>query len=290
MKDRGKTVRKMILGFLLIAGIALVGCSSSNSEVVAKVNDEVITKDDLYEILVANSGAQTLESLISETVIKQEAKKEGIEVSDEEIKADLDIMIDSYGGEDSFNEALAYYGYKRDDIVKNITINMLVKKLMEPGIDITDEDIKAYFEENKDSLGTEEEVSAKHILVEEKDLADEIYEKLQKGEDFEELAKEYSIDGSASSGGDLGFFGRGKMVSEFEEAAFNLAVGEISKPVESEFGFHIIMLVDRVEGTEAKLEELSEEIREILLDEAISSGFDEWFSAVLANYTIENNL
>lgn len=290
MKGQEKAIRKMVLGLLLVVAIALVGCSSSDNEVVAKVNDEVITKDDLYEILVANSGEQVLESLISEMVIGQEAKKAGAEVSEEEIQADLENMIESYGGEDSFNEALAYYGYKRDDIIKNITINRQVKKLMEPGIEITDEDVEAYFAENKDSMGTEEEISAKHILVKDEDLAKEIYEKLQNGEDFEEMAREHSEDGSAASGGDLGYFGKGQMVKEFEEAAFSLAVGQISEPVESEFGFHIIMLVDRIEGVEADLENSREEIKEILLDEKISSGFDEWFSGVLANYTIENNL
>ena len=88
------------------------------------------------------------------------------------------------------------------------------------------------------------EIDAQHILVEDEETANEVKAKLDDGGDFGELAAEYSIDGSAQSEGSLGYFTAGRMVPEFEDAAFNMEVDEISDPVQSEFGFHIIKVND----------------------------------------------
>ncbi len=85
-----------------------------------------------------------------------------------------------------------------------------------------------------------EKIRCSHILVEKLSLANEILEKLNKGEKFEKLAEQYSMDGSRKRGGDLGFFGRGMMVREFEKSAFELKVGQVSGPIKTEFGYHII--------------------------------------------------
>ena len=85
-----------------------------------------------------------------------------------------------------------------------------------------------------------EKIRCAHILVEKESLAKEVIEKLNKGESFARLAEQYSMDGSRKRGGDLGFFGKGMMVKEFEKAAFALKKGEVSGPVRTEFGYHII--------------------------------------------------
>jgi peptidyl-prolyl cis-trans isomerase D len=100
----------------------------------------------------------------------------------------------------------------------------------------------------KDVPHTEEQVWARHILVEKEEEAKDIYERLKRGEDFAELAKELSKDtGSGANGGDLGWFGRGAMVPEFEKVAFSLEVGEFSEPVQSQFGYHIIQVLGHQE-------------------------------------------
>jgi parvulin-like peptidyl-prolyl isomerase len=105
---------------------------------------------------------------------------------------------------------------------------------------------KLLAEITKDTPNTEEQVLARHILIKDAQLATAVYEKLKSGENFAEAAKQYSEDtGSAVNGGDLGWFGKGQMVSEFEQAAFSQPIGEIGKPVQSQFGYHIIQVIAR---------------------------------------------
>src|SRR5699024_2107851 len=121
---------------------------------------------------------------------------------------------------------------------ENVTMNLKIKKLLEPEIAISEEEVSDYFKENKDMFAEPEQVDARHILVKTEDEAKDIRKELESGEDFEKLAKQHSIDqGSKEAGGELGFFGKGKMVKEFEETAFTLKPHEISEPVKTENGY-----------------------------------------------------
>ena len=156
---------------------------------------------------------------------------------------------------------------------------------------ITDEDIKAYFEENKESFNEEEQVAASHILVEDEATAKKVAKKLADGEDFATLAKEFSTDTmSAENGGELGFFPRGKMVAEFEEAAFSMKVDAISDPVKTEHGYHIIHVTDKKAAKEAVFKEHKEEIKGLLLEEGVQAEYVNWLDEVKLDYKIENSL
>ncbi|NLT48886.1 MAG: hypothetical protein GXX92_10805 [Clostridiales bacterium] len=151
--------------------------------------------------------------------------------------------------------------------------------------EVTEEDAKAYFDENPDQFVIDE-VTASHILVKEEKLAKEILEKLKDGEDFAELAKEYSIDGSAAQGGALGTFGRGAMVPEFEEAAFALKPGEISDLVQSQFGYHIIKVTDKEQGNESFADE-KDNIIAFLNDVAIREAYTARIKELREQYGVE---
>lgn len=263
----------------------------NNGEVVAKVNDEVITKDDLYDVLVKQNGEQVLQTLIIDKIIELEIEKENIEATQEEIEAELKEVKDYYGGEEQFKQLMNNYGYKIEDIEKDIEKNIKVEKLFEGKINITDEEIEKYFEENKESFVVKEEVKASHILVESEEKAKEVKAKLDAGEDFGSLASEYSTDeGNKEQGGNLGFFERGRMVPEFEEVAFSLEIGKVSDPVKTEFGYHIIKVEDKREAKEANLEESREEIKDILFHQKLPEVYDTWIQEKYDEYKIENYL
>lgn len=145
-----------------------------------------------------------------------------------------------------------------------LLINELQSSIID-SVEVSDAEIEEYYNNNKAGFTVEEQVQASHILVEDEATAKEILDKLNSGSDYAELAKEYSIDGSASRGGNLGFFPRGRMVKPFEEAAFALEVGEISGIVKTDFGYHIIMVTDRQEAGTISLEESRDNIRDTLL-------------------------
>lgn len=294
---KGKKIYSYILLIILSIGIlSVTGCTANDKaatdgEIVAKVDDEKITKEELYNLLVEQGGQQALDALIVEKIIDLEIDKNKIEIDEAKIEEELNKMKESYGGEEEFNQAIGYYGITVDKIEENIAMNLKMKSLIEPYIEISDEEMTTYFEENKDSLSQEEQVKASHILVETKEEADEVKEKLSSGEDFAELAKEYSIDDSnKDSGGELGFFGRGKMVKEFEDAAFSLEIGKISDPVQTNFGYHIIRVDEKKEAKEATFEEVKEEIKDIIIEQKTPEAYGKWYEEKQGEYKITNYL
>lgn len=278
----------LVVGIIAIIALGITGCAKE--EVVAKVNDKEITKEELYDYMVSQNGAEALDSLISEKIVETEIEKEKIVVSDEEIQKSLDEMTEYYGSEEELNNAIKSFGYTMDDIKKNITTNLQLEKILEPYITITDEQVQAYFEANKESLNQAEQVKASHILVETKEVADEVKTKINGGADFAELAKEYSTDTSSAKGGALGYFGRGQMVPEFEDAAFSMKVDEISEPIETEYGFHIIKVEDKKEAKQAVFEDLKDTIKGTLSQEQMGTAYNTWYQEKLAEYEITNNL
>ena len=129
-------------------------------------------------------------------------------------------------------------------IEKDLLIQIGVKNIM-ADVDITEEEIQKYYEDNSQMFKSAETVSAKHILVDTLEQMQEIKAEITNGMSFEEAAQKYSKCPSAAQGGSLGSFTRGRMVPEFEEAAFELQVGEISEPVKTQFGYHLIQVDEK---------------------------------------------
>ncbi|XXM73076.1 foldase protein PrsA [Lysinibacillus sphaericus] len=280
-----------VLGFVVISGALLAAFGFSKEEVVAKVGNESISKDDLYSTLVDQYGEAALDTLIAEKIVELEGEKKEITIKDSEIGDELQSIKESYGGDDAFDEALASSGASVDGLKKNIETYLMTEKLLKDRVSITDDQIKKYFDENKDSFVQAEQVEASHILVEDEKTAQEVKKKLDDGGDFAELAKEYSTDTSnAESGGKLGFFAKGEMVEEFEDKAFAMKKGEISEPVKTEFGYHIIKVTDKKEAKEAVLEDHKEEIKETLSDQAMQTEYGTWLEEQKEKYDIDKRL
>ncbi len=298
MKKENKQKRYLVMMLAIILAIIPIfsACTANNpsedtGDVVASVNNEVITKDDLYEAMVKENGQAVLDTLIAKKIIELEATKQDVNVSEEEIQSEFDTMANQYGSKDAFNQVLESYGYSEDDIKSNIKTDLTVKKLLEPEISVTEDEIISYFEENKGNFNIAAQVKASHILVDSQEKAEEVKEKLESGNDFAEMAKKYSIDESNNNqGGELGFFSRGEMVQEFEDVAFDLEVGEISAPVKSEYGYHIIKTEEKQAAKEANFEDNKEAIKDILLQEKLPTVYNTWLQNKHTEYDIENKL
>ena len=256
--------RKIIIALMLIIILGVTACTNTSQKTLVTVNGDIISEVDLekrlnvlgfiYQMDIDRElyGEEILDQLIEEQLLMQEVAKNEIEVDDEEITLQYDefmgMLAMSYGSEDALIAELKKAGLKTDDfqalITRLTTISVLIDMLTEE-IAVPDEDIRTYYDDNPDEFTTPESIRASHILVKDEDLAGQILEKLNQGEDFAELAKEYSVDeGNKNNGGDLGYFTYGDMVLEFENEAFALDIDEISGVVPTQFGFHIIKLTD----------------------------------------------
>lgn len=283
---------------LLYIGIGVLAATAifmmvafSGDETVAAVGDTEITKEALYDKMVASAGAATLDAMISNEVVNQEADKADVKVTQEELDAEMAVYEESYGGAEALEQALASSGMSIDDLKEEMETYLKVEKIVGPDIEITDEQMSAFFEENKDSFEQPSQVEASHILVATQEEADDVKAKLDDGGDFAELAAEYSTDtANAESGGVLGAFGAGEMAPEFEEAAFSMEVDEISKPVKTDYGFHLIQVTGKTEAVEASLENSKEQIEETLFDEALNTKYAEWLAEKTGTYDIVNKL
>ena len=158
-------------------------------------------------------------------------------------------------GMDKEDEFLQVVEKTKESMLKTYALGKLLAT-----VEVTDEDLKKFYEENKEAFVKPESADASHILVEEEDKAREIYEKIQKGEDFEELAKEFSTCPSKEKGGNLGTFTKGQMVKEFEDAVFENEVGTITEPVKTQFGYHIIKINQKNDAEELSFDEVKDKV------------------------------
>lgn len=246
------------------------------SDVAAIVYNEKITVKELdKEFNALSSQLQSyytkellLRELIDEKLILNEAKNQKMAVTDQEIDEILSAAEQNFPPGVALEDIAKNQGFILEEYKGKIKTQILIKKFMDQNVivnNIGEEEAKTFFDENKDKLVVPEAVNASHILVATQEEADSIENELKNGKKFEDLAREKSIDpGSKDKGGNLGFFSKGMMVREFEEAAFSLKINEISEPVKSQFGYHIIRAESRKEASEANFDEIKDKIIQYL--------------------------
>lgn len=229
--------------FLLTAGMAASllfasGCTNDDSNSVATVNGTKITEKEMDKQMKELYGASTLSTMIQVKLLesKYSVTKDDVEKRFKEMKA-------NFSTEKEF-DAFIKQNYPSEQFYKDnvIRINLLAEKATTDGVKVSEDEMKTYYERSK------QEIKARHILVDKEEDAKKIYEELKNGADFAAIAKEKSKDtGSAQEGGLLPTFSVGQMVTEFEDASYSLKPGEMSQPIKSQHGYHIIKLEEKTD-------------------------------------------
>lgn len=250
-----------------------------------EVEDGVKYKDKFKEIM--------LDQMIDIEAVIQKAKKDGLTPSKEEVDKAFEELKKNIDADEEYKKKLKDKGiddtYLRQQQEQDLTIQKY-KENFEKNVKISDEEMKKYYDEHKKDY-YKDEVKASHILIstvdengkelseakkkEAKKKAEEVLKKAKSGEEFSQLAKEYSDDtGSAANGGDLGYFTKGQMVEPFEKAAFSLKVGQISDIVESQFGYHIIKVYDKIDE-QLPFDDVKDEIKNTLIEDKYIANIEE---------------
>lgn len=233
--------------------LALSACSSGDNDVIAKTDAGNVTKGELYTNMKKTAGASVLTQLVQEKVLAKKYK-----VSDKEIDTKLKEYKTQLG--DQYSALKQQYG--EDYLKDQVKYELLAQKAAKDNIKVSDSDTKEYYD------GLKGKIRASHILVADKKTADEVEKKLKKGEKFETLAKEYSTDSSKDNGGDLGWFDKKSMDETFSKAAFGLKVGQVSDPVKTKFGYHIIKKTEE----RGKYDDMKKELKEEVLKQKLNDN------------------
>ncbi len=255
-------MKKWMLALTLASGVlALSACSSSGSDKIAESNAGNVTKDELYNKMKNQVGTQALQQLIFEKVLEGKYS-----VKDSDVTKEFDKYKKQYGS--NFQTLLTQNGYKDEaDFKKSLKTQLLLKKAAVKDISVSDKELKTYYKPD---------IKVRHILVKDEATANQVKQKLDAGQKFEDLAKQYSQDTStAQNGGDLGSwisFGTSGLDADFEKAAFALKVNEISGPVKSQFGYHIIQKT--AEKPLKPFNQVKDEIKSRVVTYKLSSSTD----------------
>lgn len=222
--------KKMILGLvMLMAMFSLAACGGGGDVVKTDAGD--VTQDELYEAMKDKYGNEFVQQLTFEKILGDKYK-----VTDEQVDSEFKKYKSQYG--DQFDAVLAQSGLTEETFKSQLKYNMLVQKATEANTDTSDKALKEYYKT------WQPDITVSHILVADEAKAKEVEQKLKDGEKFADLAKEYSTDtATKDQGGKLAPFGPGKMDPAFEKAAYALKnKGDISDPVKTQYGYHIIQM------------------------------------------------
>ena len=243
-------------------------------KILAKVGDKEISNIDI------DNAIQGLDPYQAQQFQTEEGRKYVLE---DLVNQELLYM---YAKDNKIDEDEAF---KKEmaEIEKNVLKQYVINQIL-TSVKLTDEEKQAFYEANKTNFSNPETANAKHILVDSEEKAKEIKEKISNGEmSFEEAAGQFSTCPSGQQGGDLGEFGRGMMVPEFEDAAFALELNTVSEPVKTQFGYHLIKTEAKNEASVAKFEDVKEQIIGNLMQQAQQNKYAQLMKELEAKYEVK---
>ena len=307
--------RLVLFGFASLALLAAAcgGGSSAplGSDDVAVVGNQQITKDQFQQLMgrakksydqqkraFPKAGSteyeqlkgQAITFLVQQAEVEEQAKKLGVDISDEKVDKEIArYKKQFYGGIDArYEKAVKQQGLTdaqaRDAIRQQLVSQALFKKVT-GSVKVSDADIKQYYDSHKSQYVQPQSREVRHILVTKKSLADSLYQQLKGGANFAKLAKKYSKDpGSAANGGKL-TVSKGQTVPQFDKAAFSLKTGQISPPVHTQYGYHVIQALSPVKAaTTTTLAQVSASIRQQLEQQKKHDEITKWLEDTKKGY------
>lgn len=290
--------------FRVAAVIAALVAGPARAElanrIVATIDGEPITAYELRKWMEeradeAPSDGDALQTLITEKLLEKEIKAQGISARDEDVERYVQQVQQRSGlDEAGFRQALAERGMDAESYRKKVRAEIeraqLVNKEIRQRVNVSSAEVRRYYEAHKKDYALSERVKVRAIFLLADDpgdaealarlraKAEELRDAARDGRSFADLAREHSRGPGAADGGELGTFGRGEMEPALEEVAFALEEGAVSDPIPTRAGFVLIAVDERIEGSHRPLEEVSDDIREALYNEALNQRFQDWLS------------
>jgi peptidyl-prolyl cis-trans isomerase C len=279
-----------LVGFFFLFGLYGSAFAAEKEDILAQVGSNKLTLEE-FESQIQSLPPRLQMALLRNPLLKEQFLDRWVDITliaqearDKKLDQDPEIQA------------------KIEDIMNAVLAQEFLHREIESKVKMTDDEIEIYYKGHKEEFTNPESVKARHILLKVPEGADEkawkeaeskakdIKKKLKNGEDFAELAKKYSDDpGSKNKGGDLGFLTKGRMVPEFESAAFSLKPGELSDPVKTEFGYHIIEVKEKKAAGTKALPEVQAQIRQTLQREKQQQLQDELIKKLKAKYPVKVN-
>jgi len=310
MKSTRNLLVAALCGALLIGALGVSGCSNKN--VVAKVNGETISTDTLNQQLeqlkkqypnmftgadgegrLLDFKQRLLDNIVNQKLVEQAAKDKGIKVSDADVQKQIDQLRAGFKDQAQFDAALKSAGMTVDGLKTQIRNQLVTQKLIESlsaSSKVSDSDIQAYYDKNKDQFLQKAAKKASQILFkpEDKATAEKVLAQVKAGDDFGALAKKYSVDtASASKGGDLGY-PTSAYVPEFQAALDKLKKGQTTSAlVQTPFGWHIIRVTDERSAVQQPLAEVKTQIEQIIVQQRKADAYQTFLADLRKTAKIE---
>ena len=260
---------------LSIFALNLLGGGKQDDPVLAKVNGVAITQSQLSPLVQMYREKSRTDNL---------GQEEKLKILQGLIARQL--MLQQKESEDIRKEERVVKQVK--ELEDRLVVSVFLEKHVGKNFVVTDEEIKEYYKQNLPKFASPPKVKARQIVLRNRNDANQVMEKLRKGGDFAQLAKEYSIDiAGAREGGSMGTIEKGRIRPELERAVFTLDVGELSDIVETPVGFHIVTVDERITTSYKPLNEVNESIKKAIMLEKESKAFDEMYEKLKKKAKVE---
>jgi parvulin-like peptidyl-prolyl isomerase len=307
-----KCLIKNILCLFFLA--SLVGCSGKNGtgehgKPVIRVDDHVLTLSEFnafFEPLKMSYGteengedhglrearARFLLELIEEMIILRRAEELNLQISPGELQEALDAIEGDYDEEGLqkmfMKQAISLEAWK-ERARRQLLVEKVLNRDLNVHITVTPDEIRQYYDEHREEWRRGEQVRVRQILLSSKKQAQEVLKKVRKGEDFAELAEQYSTAPESSQGGDLGYVQRGNLPASLEKPIFSLTEGKVSSVIKTPYGYHIFKVIEKRKAGKQTMDDWIEEIKERIKKQKLETAYGPWLTELRSRYKITVN-